>query len=338
MTVLPAELKIYKSTVITDTGTNGARMSSDEVVSGVANNVFPNVFSGDRVTGLTTFRKVFCKVGNDADETLFYPHVWLDILTPADDWVCFFEATLRDVQSGIVGTEQKYGCASLFANVSAGVSTLDVNVEDSSLVSGNDAIFTVGDKIRVTDKETITGAGNEEVHILTGVTPVSGVRITLTFSATTLANPYTTAADSRIMSLCEPSNVLCSFDNFVDTTAGTGTYDDTTYPVLLDNIGTVEETWTITFISATDFGCVGDTVGSVGAGSTASDFVPSNGDFSKPYFTLDKDGFAGVWASGDTIVFQSHPAAIPIWEKRVVPALCGSLSGDKATLVFGGES
>lgn len=337
MTVLPAELKIYKSTVITDTGTNGARMSSDEVVSGVANNVFPNVFSGDRVTGLTTHRKVFCKVGNDADETLFYPQVWMDILTPADDWVCFFEGGLRDVQSAIVGTEQKYGCASLFADVLSGVSTLDVNVEDSSLVSGNDAIFAVGDKIRITDKDTIAGAGNEEIHTLTGVTPVSGVRITLTFSATTLANPYTTANDSRIMSVCEPSNILASFDNFVNTSAG-GTYDEVTYPVILDNIGSIEETWTFTFTSATDFGCVGDTIGSVGVGSITADFAPSNTDFSKPLFTLDKDGFAGTRVSGDTIVFQSHPAAVGMWEKRVVPALCGSLSGDKATLVFGGES
>jgi len=338
MTVLPAELKIYRSTVITDTGTNGARMSSDEVVSGVANNVFPNVFTADRVTGLTTHRKVFGKVGNDADETLYYPQMWLDILTPADDWVVFFLATLRDVQSGIAGTESKYGCASLFADVLAGVSTLDVNVEDATLVSGNDAIFAVGKKIRITDKPTIAGAGNEEVHTLTGVTPVSGVRITLVFSATTLANAYTTAANSRIMSVYEPSDVECSFDNFVDTTAGDGTYDDVTYPVALDNIGTVEETWTITFTNATDFGCVGDTVGSVGVGSTASDFAPSNTDFSKPYFTLDDAGFADTWASGDTVVFQTHPAAVPIWEKRVIPALCGSLSGDKATLVFGGES
>ncbi len=338
MTVLPAELKIYKSTVITDTGTNGARLSSDEVVSGVANNVFPNVFTADRVTGLTTHRKVFGKVGNDADETLYYPQLWLDILTPAEDWVIFFAATLRDVQSGIAGTEQKYGCASLFADVTAGVSTLDVSVEDASLVSGNDAIFTVGDKIRVTDKETITGAGNEEVHVLTGVTPVSGVRITLTFSASTLANPYTTAATSRIMSVYEPSDVACSFDNFVDTTAGDGTYDDSGYPVVLDNIGTIEETWTITFTSATDFGCVGDSVGSVGTGSTAVDFSPSNTAFSKPLFTLSKDGFADTWASGDTIVFQSHPAVVPIWERRDVPTGCGSLSGDKATLVFGGES
>jgi hypothetical protein len=339
MTVLAAELKVYKSTVITNDGTNGARMSSTEVVSGVANNVFPNVFTADRVAGLTTHRKTFCKVGNDADETLYYPQIWLDILTAGDDWVIFFVGTQRDVQSGIAGTEDKYGCADLYANVSAGAATFDVDVENAALVSGNDLIFRVGDKFRITNKATIdAGTGTEEIHTLTGVTPVSGTRITLAFSATTLANSYTTAEGTRVMGVYEPSDIECSFDNFVDTTAGDGTYDDTTYPVLLDNIGTVEETWTITFTNATDFGCVGDTVGAVSGGSTAGNFAPSNAAFSKPYFTLDNGGFAGTWASGDTIVFQSHPAAVPIWQKRVVPAACGSLSGNKTTLVMGGES
>ena len=338
MTVISSELKVYKSTVITDTGTNGARMSASEVVSGVSNNVFPNVFTADRVAGLTTHRKTFCKVGNDNDETLYYPQVWLDILTAGDDWVIFFPGTLRDVASGIAGTEHKYGCADLYANVSAGAATFDVDVEDSTLVSGNDAIFTVGDKFRITDKATIDGAGNEEIHTLTGVTPVSGTRVTLAFSATTLAESYTTASATRVMTVYEPSDVECSVDNWVETSAGDGTYDETTYPIVTDNIGTVEETWTLTFTNATDFGVVGDTVGSVGTGDTTGDFAPSNASFSKPYFTLDKDGWAGTWASADTVVWQTHPAAVPIWQKRVVPAGCSSLSGNKTTLVYGGES
>ncbi len=140
------------------------------------------------------------------------------------------------------------------------------------------------------------------------------------------------------MSVYEPSDVECSVDNWVETAAGDGTYDETTYPVVTDNIGTVEETWTLTFTSATDFGVVGDSIGSVGTGSTAGDFTPSNAAFSKPYLTLDKDGWAGTWASADTVVFQTHPAAVPIWQKRVLPTDCPSLSGNKTTLVFGGES
>lgn len=338
MTILSSELRIYKSTVITDTGTNGARMSSTEVVSGVSNNLFSNVFTADRVAGLTTYRKCFCKVGNDADESLYYPQIWLDIVTTGDDWVIFFVGTNRDIQSGIAGTEHKYGCAPLHANVSAGAATLDVSVEDSTLVSGNNAIFTVGDKFRITDMDTILGTGNEEIHTLTSVTPVSGTQVTLAFSATTLANSYTTADDTRVMSIYEPSTVECSVDNWVETSASTGIYDESTYPIVTDNIGTVEETWTLTFTSTTEFGVVGDTVGSVGTGDTSTNFAPSNAAFSKPYFTLDKDGWSLVWDTPDTVVFQTHPAAVPVWQYRVVPAGCGSLSGNKTCIVFGGES
>jgi hypothetical protein len=338
MTILNTELKLYKSSVISDTGTNGARLSSSEAVSGVSNNVFPNVFTADRVAGLTTHRKTFSKVSNDSDETLYYPQIWLDIITAGDDWVNFFMGTQRDVQSGIAGTEHKYGCGSLAANVSAGVSSITVDVENVALATGNDKIFTVGDTFRITDKATIdAGSGNEETHVLTTVSNVDTV-VTLGFSATTLANAYTTTSNTRVMSVYEPSDVECSVDNWAETSAGDGTYDETTYPVVTDNIGTVEETWTLTFTSATDFGVVGDSIGSVGTGSTAGDFTPSNAAFSKPYFTLDKDGWADTWASADTVVFQTHPAAVPIWQKRVVPAACTSLSGNKTTLVFGGES
>jgi len=338
MTIINTELKLYKSSVINDTGTNGGRLSSSEAVSAVSNNVFPNVFTADRVAGLTTHRKTFSKVSNDSDETLYYPQIWLDIITAGDDWVSFFVGTQRDIQSGIAGTEQKYGCGSLAANVTAGVSSITVDVENIALATGNDKIFTVGDLIRITDKATIdAGTGNEETHTLTSVSNVDTV-VTLGFSATTLANSYTTTSNTRVMSVYEPSDVECSVDNWVETIAGDGTYDETTYPVVTDNIGTVEETWTLTFTSATDFGVVGDSIGSVGTGSTAGDFSPSNADFSKPYLTLDKDGWAGTLASADTVVFQTHPAAVPVWQKRTLPAGCSSLSGNKTTLVFGGES
>lgn len=337
MTVVAGELKGYKSSVITDTGTNGGRMSSTEIVSGVSNNVFPNVFTADRVAGLTTHRKTFWKVGNDADESLFYPQLWLDIITAGDDWVSYFVGTQRDIQSGIAGTEQKYGVGTLYANVSAAATTITVDTEDATLVTaGNEAIFLAGMKIRITDKDTIIGTGNEEILTIAsgGVSAPTGTRLTLTVT-TGLVNGYLIADDARVMSVYEPSTVACSTDNWVEN--GSGTYDEADY-YTNDNIGTVEETWTLTFSSATEFGVVGDTIGSVGTGDVTTEFAPSNADFSKPYFTLDEDGWGGTWTTADTIVWQSHPAAVPIWQKRVVPAGCGSLSGNKTTMVFGGES
>ena len=105
-----------------------------------------------------------------------------------------------------------------------------------------------------------------------------------------------------------------------------------------NTIGTVEQTWTLTFTDATNYTVVGDTLGSVGSGTTAADFAPSNPAVSKPYFTLESAGWGGTWAAAQTIVFQTHPNAIPIWETRVVPAGAGSQAGNGITAVFEGET
>ncbi|MBF0310825.1 MAG: type II toxin-antitoxin system HicB family antitoxin [Magnetococcales bacterium] len=85
---------------------------------------------------------------------------------------------------------------------------------------------------------------------------------------------------------------------------------------MVDHIAGIEQTWTITFTSATDFTCAGDTVGSVGTGSRNSAFAPTNPDHARPYFTLPATGWGGTWASGNILSFKTHPATIPIWEKR----------------------
>jgi len=197
-------------------------------------------------------------------------------------------------------------------------------------------MFVNGDTIRVTDKLTPTsGTGNEEIHTINGVPVVAGLQVTITTTAV-LANNYTTAAGGRVMSIYNYGDVKCVVDNWVET--GAGTYDETAYPVVCDNISTIEQTWTLTFSDAGNYTISGDTVGAVGAGTILADFSPLNPAFSKPYFTLEFEGFGGTWAAGNTIVFQTHPAAVPIWEKRVVPAGVSSLANNKVTAVITGES
>ena len=80
-----------------------------------------------------------------------------------------------------------------------------------------------------------------------------------------------------------------------------------------------------------------ETVGSVGSGVITSAFAPQNPAFSKPYFTMPANAITAM-AAGNTIVLQTHPAAISIWIVRVIPAGCGSLAGDKVSIWFGGET
>jgi hypothetical protein len=335
MTILDSELKWYKSAEVSDAATNGGRLSSTEIISGVLQNVFPHVFKAERIAGSTKYRKIFAKVSNDADETLYNPGYCFDGPTAGDDYCCFWPGTQRDTQGDITGSERKYGAANLKADVLSGASSLTVTVEHADLTG----IFQDGDSIRITDKaapDSLTG--NEEIHVIDGAPDVSGTDVTIAIAGT-LANAYLAATPTKVASIYEPATDLaCTVDNWVETSTS-GTYDESNYPVVCDNIGTIEQTWTCTWTDATHVTIVGDTVGTVATGAaTSGDIAPINPDFSKPYFTLESAGLGGTWAPGETIVFQTHPAAQPLWEKRVVPAACASLANNKVIAIQMGES
>jgi hypothetical protein len=343
MAIQSSELKYYQPTTINDTTSNGGRMTITEIADGVKNNIWPDVPQGERVNGSTKYRKAFIKVANDDDIILIDPRIFVETHTPGDDRVLIFPGSQTDVQGDITGSERLYGSGSLDVDVLAGDTTIDVNTESQA-----DGIFQNGDLVRISDKDSVNDAnGSVELLLLdpsTGVT-WSGDKATLTFaSGVTLANGFS-AANTKISSVIEPANIEGSWDSWSGSTAA-GTYDGsspatppTTNIPVLDSIGSVEQTWTITFSDAVNFSCVGDTLGTVGSGSIGGgDFTPNNADYSKPYFTLPDTGWGGTWANGETITFRTHPAAVAIWEKRVVPPGANSLSANKVIIAITGES
>lgn len=324
MAIIPSEIKHYKSETVTDTTANGGYMSTVLSTSGVKNNVFPDVTEAERTAGITRYRKVFPKIENDADETLFNSFVHFKDITPADDMMTFFPGTQSDTQ-GDIGSPREYGAGTLDSDISAGGSTLDVNIEAAL------DIIQTGDTIYITD------GTNEEYHTnVTAIRTASQIAITLD-GGDTFNNSYAAATPTYISAVYEKGDVKTSFDSWVETSTS-GTYDEATYPVEGDNIGGIEEDWTITFTDATNFTCAGARVGSVGGGSISSDFSPTNTDFTKPYFVLRSAGWGGTWAAAETITFTTHPASIPIWLKMVVPAGASSYSGNTATHTVSGES
>ncbi|MBF0488160.1 MAG: hypothetical protein HQK98_08370 [Nitrospirae bacterium] len=99
---------------------------------------------------------------------------------------------------------------------------------------------------------------------------------------------------------------------------GSGTFDET--KVVLDNVGTVEDTFTLTFTSATAFNCVGTLEGSIGTGSINSSFTPTNANTGQKYFQIPANAWGGTWATGNTLQIKTHPAAAALWLKEVVPS------------------
>lgn len=341
MAIQTSEILLMSAANVNETVNNGGRMSIASVTSGVKNNVWPDVPQAERTAGSVKYRKLFIKIANDDDLALIDPKVFIETYTPGDDTVVMMTGTQTDTQWAADDYTRFYGAGDLDADVSSGVSTIDVNVEPGNASAG-DNIFQNGDTIRISSQDGVTNpVGTTEFLLLDATTGVSwnGDKATLTFdSGVTLANSYV-AADTRVGSVVIPSTVGVTFDTWAES-SGSGTYDETTYPPVLDAISSVEQDWTLTFSDATNFTCSGDTIGSSGSGSIGGgDFAPNNADFAAPYFTLtDSGGWGGTWANGDTVSFTTHPASVPIWLKRTVPAGADSLSGNKVVPAISGES
>ncbi|KJR40487.1 hypothetical protein MCHI_003616 [Candidatus Magnetoovum chiemensis] len=95
-----------------------------------------------------------------------------------------------------------------------------------------------------------------------------------------------------------------------------------------NNIGGVDDTFTITFTNATAFTCAGTLTGSVGTGSILSAFNPTNPNTGEPYFSIGAGAWSGTWTAGDTVEFTATSAKYPFWIKEVIPAGASAIAAD----------
>ena len=349
MPIEPNQIKFMKSIVVSDTSANGGRISSVEVATGVKNNLWPDVSTTERTAGSTKFRKTFIKVASPDNLKLINARVFIETPTPGGDRVLIVGhvADQTNIQSDIANLSTEFfGSGQLNANVSIGASTMTVNVEAQT-----DAIFHQNQLIRISNKTSVDDlAGSEEfvrIKDLSSAVSWNGNLVTLTLATgTTLENAYL-ASNTRVASVIEAGDIWAETDDWglsastgtFATWDGSGTAPGTlTGARMVDFIAGIEQVWTITFTNATTFTCVGDTVGAVGGGTISSDFAPNNPDYSRPYFTLPASLWGGTWANGDVLTFVTHPAAFPIWEKRIIPPNTASLSGNKVIIGVSGES
>ena len=336
MPIIASEIKNYRSAVVGDGGTNGGRMSNVLVTDNVKNNLWPDVSSSQRASGITQYRKCYIKFENSDGLAAITPKVFIEDRTVGDDRVAFFAGThtQADIQSGI-SSPRLYGAGRLNANVSAAATSITVLVETTVA----DALFLNGDTIRISDKTyTDSVSGNEEYVTITGTVTYAGLVATIPCSA--LVNAYTAATPTKVMSIYAPGTIRPVVSAPVKTSvsgvfnlANTGGN-----PIVQGPIGGVYDTWTLTFTSATAFGVTGTNTGSVGTGTTGANFVPNNVVFSSPFFTIPSAAWTGTWATGNTVTFTTTPSAIPIWMKRVVPVAANSLSSNEVCLSIDTES
>lgn len=327
MSIIPAELKWYKSLVVNDGSSNGGVMSANQSISGIKNNIFPDVTQEERDAGISRHRKLFGKVANDDDETLYNARLHMISITPGEDFCTFFVGTQVNTQNDITGAERQYAAGSLANDINAGATQLVVTVESSSMA----VVFVDTDKIWIGD-----GIKSEYHENVTVVKVALDYTITLD-TGDTILHDYLAATPTFVASVYEPPDVIGSADNWIETSVA-GTYDEAGSPVEPDSIGAIEDSITVTFTDDINFTVTGVRAGSMGSGNISTDFAPINTDFSKPYFVLRAAGWGGTWANGETVTFDLHPAAVPAWFKQQVLPGTASYSGDNFRMRIGGES
>ena len=334
MAITRPELQLYRSQIFDDTPANGGRITPNEIIPSTSQNLFPDAGVTERAAGSDKFRKVFYKNNAASDEELKNVVIYLEIPTPGDDRSYIFVGDQQNTQADLTGSEDLFGVGTLDSDVSGGATSIDVLVAD-----GATDIFRNLEFIRISEKANLDAVGNAEIVQIAAAPPVSVLGDVVTIPlATGLVNGYAAATPTYVSSIIQAGNLLPNFDNFLVTSVGSGDYDEITNPLPLSNRATIEQLWTATFSGATNFDVIGDIVGSVGSGSTAGDFSPNNPDWALPYFTLESAAFSGVWQAGDTIVFETHPGASPVWHERVIPAGAASISGNSIFAVFDGEA
>lgn len=332
--MLDSELLLYKSKVVTNDGTNGGRMSStDIIISGLLQNLWEHVTKSQRLNGYTSYKKVFAKVANDADETLLNPGYYVEDCL-GDDWVVLAPGTQRNTQADWTGgspPSRWYGCGVLVNALTAGVDdTLTVDMKDASITG---TIGLANEAVVITNKtEPDAVTGTTDLATVDGNSPsISGTEVTFTLTAA-VQNDY--AAGDLVAAIYEPSDVAASVDNVTDTS---GIFDET--QLVLDHIGTTEQTVQIDFTTGTAFTiAIDDGWSSLPSGDIGTEYVITNEDLSKPCLTIPTACWDGTPVATDQVIFQIHPAAVPLIQKRVVPSNCASLANNRIRQVILGES
>ena len=72
-----SDIKLMASQVLADTEDGGGQMTSNEIVSGNVNNLFPDISRLDRTYGRVSMRKAYISVQTDNRATYYGSHVAL---------------------------------------------------------------------------------------------------------------------------------------------------------------------------------------------------------------------------------------------------------------------
>ena len=311
------DLCLMRSVTVSDALTNGGRQSFNQITSGVLNNLFPNVSQSERTVGHVRYRKFFFRNKNASDETSVNSRFWISALSTGDDRNRIKLGTDVDTQEEADDYTNWKGSGYI-------TSQLAVDSTSFSAEFGAADGIQAGDILRLND-----GSGTAEfLTVAAGGVSWAGTVATITL-ATPARGLYPASTDS-IVSACLDIGDLVAGTSGWSETSGAGTYNESTYPVEVNNLGTVDDEWTLTFTSASAFTISGSNTGSLGAGSISGDSNPINPNIGSGayYFIIRASGWGGTWQAGDTVTFTTSHSSKGFWIKEIIPSGCSSMSSN----------
>jgi hypothetical protein len=117
----------------------------------------------------------------------------------------------------------------------------------------------------------------------------------------------------------------------------TGTFNDATNPITVNNKGALTERWAVVFTNSTSFNVIGEHVGVIATGTTGADCSPTNPETSTPYFTIPSAGWGLGWATGNVMRFNTVGAMVPIWVARTILQGPETVEDDAFTILIRGD-
>lgn len=142
---------------------------------------------------------------------------------------------------------------------------------------------------------------------------------------------------SRVSVLFDQATWDGSWKDALSGNAATATYNDVLSPIEVTNLGALTERWVVRFTGATAFEVIGEHVGLVGSGNTASDFEINNPTTGVPYFRLRAVGWGGGWSAGNVLRFNTVGALFPVWVVRTIQQGPETVTDDSFTLLVRGD-
>jgi len=329
--LLSSEIIIRKSATVTDTASNGGRMSKNAVTSGANRNFLRDWTLAEAQNGGTMYRKFFLHAA-DADG-LTYSQAGLHLLAPsaADERVALFAGTATDTQAGLADSPTTYGAGTLQAAVAAGATTFAVVLKDTDLIYFHD-----GDTVCLYQPGAASDGSEDvyEYHDGVTVSQEAGVATITLADGDMVAGDY--AAGGGCSSVLQFGDIAPAVAMTAMTSAA-GIVD--VAGITPDAIAGIDQTITITFTSATAFAAVSDVLGSLGSGTIGNAFAPTNADFTRPYYTIAASAWVGTFAAGDIVSFNQTAAAAAFWMRSVLPAGAAPFSGKAFSLrAIGGSN